>query len=206
MKIISPHIIFNNLNKGPNYTKCQILSVFAEYSVIFGYFIILGVVGEFDEQKLKVNIPLPTLYIYIYAMQEVEYLLLFFVHQILPAPPKWWNTQKLLMYISWNLRWQLSWNFMQIETQLNNESSEISKNLFFLADSYLAGFQSQQVNKISVWLKKLKIFTKVSWIVLLPLKIKKKEFFKNITENLHFLNTNTESNKDRSLLCKIYYL
>lgn len=39
---------------------------------------------------------------------------------------------------------------MQIETQLNNESSEISKNLFFLADSYLAGFQSQQVNKISV--------------------------------------------------------
>ena len=146
------------------------------------------------------------IYIYIYAMQEVEYLLLFFVHQILPAPPKWWNTQKLLMYISWNLRWQLSWNFMQIETQLNNESSEISKNLFFLADSYLAGFQSQQVNKISVWLKKLKIFTKVSWIVLLPLKIKKKEFFKNITENLHFLNTNTESNKDRSLLCKIYYL
>ena len=34
---------------------------------------------------------------------------------------------------------------MQIDTQLNNESSEI-----FLADSYLAGFQSQQVNKISV--------------------------------------------------------
>lgn len=59
MEIISPHILFNNLNKGPNYTKCQILSVFAEYSVIFGYFIILGVVGEFDEQKLKVNIPLP---------------------------------------------------------------------------------------------------------------------------------------------------
>ena len=123
-------------------------------------------------------------------MQEVEYLLLFFVHQILPAPPKWWNTQKLLMYISWNLRWQLSWNFMQIETQLNNESSEISKNLFFLADSYLAGFQSQQVNKISVWLKKLKIFTKVSWIVLLPLKIKKKNFSR-ISQKIFIFSTQT---------------
>ena len=179
MEIISPHILFNNLNKGPNYTKCQILSVFAEYSVIFGYFIILGVVGEFDEQKLKVNIPLPA------PPKMMKYPKITYVHKL-----KLKMTTKLEFYANRNTvkQWKLR---------------NIKKLFFFLADSYLAGFQSQQVNKISVWLKKSKIFTKVSWIVLLPLKIKKKEFLKNITENLHFLNTNTESNKDRSLLCKI---
>ena len=96
MEIISPHIIFNNLNKGLNYTKCQILSVFAEYSVIFGYFIILGVVGEFDEQKLKVNIPLPTLYIYIYICNAGSGIFTFiFCSSNSPSTPKMMKYPKI---------------------------------------------------------------------------------------------------------------
>lgn len=46
-------------NQGPKWPKCQILSAFAEYSVILGWLVILGMLGDSVEQ-LKVNIQLST--------------------------------------------------------------------------------------------------------------------------------------------------